>query len=433
MVVISVLESLGKLNLDEKLPFVSKATDFLIKDYVKGQKKLKEKRKVPLSFKVIRLLYKLRGTNIVAEDSSDYVIEELPSIIKSFLYRTNKKIKTKDLIILYNTLYHTLKLEGNEIEALTSLSENFGLPPYVRKMCKDLSKDLFQGETLSENLRKRYENNFDIGDIFTIESGELASKRDIAFYNLYTSYKSKRDIIRKIKGSLYYPLIIMLIIFAFMFGVKFYMMPLLINGGSIDPNNMPSGIARLNAFTSIISNPFKLGTWIAIIIIVNKLLNKFEAFKRFKSLLVLKIPRLNKMVIQYNVRDFFQELVNLTNAEVAIYVAIDKALYKMGNHVIREHFRGLLLPRVQDTPMHICLEECIFIEEVYLNVIKTNEMKDNLNSALTIIFEEYDANLREALANIQTIVGPASILLAAAFIVGLILPAFGEIQNIGMD
>ncbi len=304
-----------------------------------------------------------------------------------------------------------------------------------RKVIVDVKEAVQSGATLSEALG-RQKKVFDDLYVNMVEAGEIGGALDTILIRL-AQYREKSDrLVRKVKGALVYPIVVMVVAGGVTFAMLRFIVPIFAK--------MFSGLgAELPAPTKFIldlSNFLKENTLLIIFLLVVAII----AFKLFlknpKGRLLfdgfkLKMPLLGNLVRKSAISRFTRTLSTLLSSGVSILDALNITAKTAGNMVLHNAIKKSMISIAEGETITKPLKEVGVFPPMVTQMISVGEKTGGLDEMLSKIADFYDEEVDAAVAALTSIIEPVIIVFMGAIIGGILiamyLPMFDIIGQIG--
>lgn len=315
------------------------------------------------------------------------------------------------------------------LEILANQMENKNLASIVRQVQDGVQS----GSTLSDAL-SRHPKIFDQLYTNMVEAGELGGALD-AILNRLAAYREKADaLIRKVKGAMVYPSVIVVVAIGVTFAMLTFIVPVFAK--------MFSGVgAELPLPTQIvmgISN-FLAGNLLFLTIGFIALIVAFVYWKRtpggayaFDKFL-LRVPVLGTLVRKSSIARFTRTLGTLLSSGVSILDALEITAKTSGNLVVAKAINKSMLSIAEGDTITGPLKETGVFPPMVTQMIGVGERTGGLDEMLNKIADFYDEEVNEAVAALTSIIEPLIIVVMGVVIGGILvamyLPMFDIISK----
>jgi type IV pilus assembly protein PilC len=306
---------------------------------------------------------------------------------------------------------------------------------------KELSKIVLQvkdgvqgGSTLSESMA-RHPKIFDTLYTNMVEAGEVGGALDAILIRLAV-YREKADrLIRKVKGAMVYPAVIVVVAVGVTFAMLTFIVPVFAK--------MFAGVgSSLPAPTQIVldlSN-FLRANLLYLFFGFLGLVGAFIYWKRTPNgalqvdRMMLRSPILGTLVRKSAVARFTRTLGTLLASGVSIIDAMEITAKTAGNKVIANAINKSVLAIAEGDTITGPLKESGVFPPMVTQMISVGEKTGGLDEMLSKIADFYDEEVDEAVTALTSIIEPVIIVLMGAIIGGILvamyLPMFDIIGKI---
>ena len=316
------------------------------------------------------------------------------------------------------------------LEILASQTES----PEFRKVITEVKESVQSGSTLSEALG-RHKKAFDELYVNMVEAGEVGGALDTILIRL-ASYREKSDrLVRKVKGALVYPAVVMVVAFGVTFAMLRFIVPVFAK--------MFAGLgAELPAPTQIVLNISKFlqsNTVLMIIgaiglVICYRLYVRRPAGRLVVDKLKLRLPLLGDLIRKSSISRFTRTLSTLLSSGVSILDALNITARTSGNMVLQNAIRRAMLSIAEGETITAPLKDSGVFPPMVTQMISVGEKTGGLDEMLSKIADFYDEEVDAAVAALTSIIEPVIIVFMGIMIGGILiamyLPMFDIIGKI---
>ncbi|HUV31194.1 MAG TPA: type II secretion system F family protein [Acidobacteriota bacterium] len=317
------------------------------------------------------------------------------------------------------------------LEILSSQSENKELSKIVTQV-----KEAVQGgATLSDGLG-RHPKIFDQLYTNMVEAGEIGGALDAILVRLAV-YREKADqLIRKVKGAMVYPAVVIVVATAVTVGMLTFIVPVFSKmfGGVGAELPMPTLVVLS------ISN-FLKANFLYLLVGSIGFLILFLWWKRTPSgalafdKFLLRLPVMGNLVRKSSVARFSRTLSTLLSSGVSILEALKITAKTAGNLVVANAINRSVLAIAEGDTITGPLKETGVFPPMVTQMIGVGEKTGGLDDMLNKIADFYDEEVNDAVAALTSVIEPIIIVFMGAIIGGILiamyLPMFDIIGKIG--
>lgn len=316
------------------------------------------------------------------------------------------------------------------LEILSQQSEN----KEFQKIIAAVKESVQGGATLSDAM-SRHPKIFDQLYVNMVEAGEVGGALD-AILNRLASYREKADaLIRKVKGAMVYPSVVVIVAVGVTFGMLTFIVPVFakmfqgVGAGLPAPTMVVLGISN---FLKANLMYLALGLVGAIVAFVYWKKTPNGALTVDSTL--LKIPILGTIVRKSSVARFTRTLSTLLSSGVSILEALEITAKTAGNLVVSKAINKSVLAIAEGDTITGPLKETGVFPPMVIQMIGVGEKTGGLDDMLGKIADFYDEEVNEAVNALTSIIEPVIIVFMGVIIGGILvamyLPMFDIIGKI---
>lgn len=342
-------------------------------------------------------------------------------------------VNTKDLA-LYSRQFFILLDAGIAVLAaldiLRKQTDNKKLKDITGTMLDDVQK----GFSLNAAMRKHKETFPDIM-LNIIEAGELSGNLDDSFSKIAIHFEKELELLAKLKGSMTYSLIMAVVALGVIIFMLVSVVPTFVSMFASVGTELPGSTKALLAMSKFITSYWYILLGIIILLVVGiKLFTRSDNGKAFLDDIKLQLPifgPLNKKVI---VARFARTLATLLSSGMPLLSSLEIVGRVLGNKKFE-----LALDKVRkDVSNGVSLTHSlagvgIFMKMV-LQMVKVGEDTGRMENVLDKIADFYDAEIRETIEKLSTLLEPVMIMVLAGvvgfIVISIIEPMFKMLQTV---
>ncbi len=303
-----------------------------------------------------------------------------------------------------------------------------------RKVIMKVKEAVQSGATLSEALgkhRKIYDDLY----VNMVEAGEIGGALDTILVRL-AQYREKSDkLIRKVKGALVYPIVVMVVAMGVTFAMLRFIVPIFAKMFSGLGAELPGPTQFILSFSEFLqANTLLIIFVLVIAIIAFKLFLRnpkgrllFDGFK-------LKMPLLGNLIRKSAISRFTRTLSTLLSSGVSILDALNITAKTSGNMVLQNAIKKSMVSIAEGETITQPLKEVGVFPPMVTQMISVGEKTGGLDEMLSKIADFYDDEVDAAVAALTSIIEPVIIVFMGAIIGGILiamyLPMFDIIGQI---
>ena len=317
------------------------------------------------------------------------------------------------------------------LEILAQQSES----PELREVIGKVKQSVQSGSTLADAL-SRHKKAFDDLYVSMVDAGEIGGALDQILLRLAT-YREKADaLVRKVRGALVYPAVIVTVAIGVTFIMLTYIVPVFAKMFEGLGAELPAPTQMVLKLSAFLRNNILTGAILLILLCVfyrwysrtNKgrlLIDKFK----------LKAPLLGSLLRKTAISRFTRTLGTLISSGVSILDALEITAKTAGNRVIQDAIKRSVVSIAEGETITHPLKETGVFPPMVTQMISVGEKTGGLDDMLQKIADFYDEEVDAAVAALTSIIEPVIIVVMGAVIGGILiamyLPMFEIIGKIG--
>ncbi len=284
-----------------------------------------------------------------------------------------------------------------------------------------------QGSNLADAMRATGQfNNF---DCFSVLIGENTGELALVFDKLHNYYNKRIIQKRRITSTLSYPLIVLIttigaIYFMLKFVVPMFSETLLRFGGELP---------ALTQF--IITLSHNISTYMLVVLcsalagyVYYKKNKGKEAFQKWQSALLLKIPYFGKLIYKAHLVQFTQAMDLLLNSKVNIVDCIDLTQKMVSFYPLKKALNQIREDIMRGDFFYASMEKQVFFETSLITLVRIGEEINQLDKIFIQLSKQYEEDLAYQSNILISILEPVMILilalLVAVILIAMYLPMF---------
>jgi type IV pilus assembly protein PilC len=342
-------------------------------------------------------------------------------------------IKTRDVVI-FTRQFSTMINSGLPlVQALTILADqtdNKALAEVTKKVVFDVES----GNTVADALSK-HPRAFTNLYVNMVAAGEAGGILDTILMRLATFLEKNDALVRKVKGAMIYPAVIMSVAAIAIVVLLIFVIPVFENMfGSVGlalplPTRIVIGASRF----------LKSYWWLlgAVIIVGAYMLKKYYASNSGKLVidrLMLKMPVLGDVLRKSAVSRFTRTLGTLISSGVSILEGLEITAKTAGNRVIQDAIMQSRSSIAGGDTIAQPLQKSKVFPPMVISMIAVGEQTGGLDEMLSKIADFYDEEVDAAVSNLLSLLEPIMIVFLGVIVGGMVvamyLPIFDMINAV---
>ncbi len=347
------------------------------------------------------------------------------------------KIKAEQLVMFTRQLSAMVGAGVPLLRALTALSDHVAENPTLKKILTGVIKDVEGGATLGDALAK-YPNTFNEVYVNMVRAGEAAGILDDILKRLALQQEKNSTMRKKIKSSMSYPIVLLVITALAFFGLMLFVIPQI---GKI-LKDLGGADAKMPAITQAMLDlsGFFTAYWPVIFAVIG--IASFGIMRYIKTpkgrhefhYLILKTPIIKVIVMKIAVARFTRTFSALIEAGVAVLQALDVTSHAVGNSI----FEDALQKAEEEVKIGKSLSSVIEANPLFPPIVSqmllVGEETGQTDTVIVKVAEFYEEEVDRSIEGLSEIIEPIMIVIMGSM-VGLIaasvmLPIASLSQNI---
>ncbi len=373
-------------------------------------------------------------TGIMDADSRDAVIasldmqglmpvwvKEAPSAKKNYHLGFGKRIKFRDITLFTGQLASLLKAGVSILRAMSIIAdqtENI-------KLCKvvgGIESSIKDGNMLSAALAD-YPTYFPELYISMVQAGEASGALDIILLRVADSREKEEDIKRQLQAALAYPVLIIVVGLATVFGLLAFFLPRVVELFR-DYNDLPLPTRILMGTSDFFSANWY---WILIILaLIGAIIQRIAILEKgrlFFDTLKLRLPFVGRFVAESEISRFARTFSLLIRAGMSIDRALDMSAQAVNNVVLRDELDVVRQNTVENgETISSGLRRSTYFPAMVTNMAAVGEEGGTLDEAMDEVAIYYEKQCEQRGRLAVSLVEPIMILVVGA-LVGFIVSA----------
>lgn len=345
-----------------------------------------------------------------------------------------QKISSQDISTLCSNL-------GEMLGAGIPISEIFNIicgqnnKKIITESMSNIQENIKKGDTLYESIKK-FSNIYPLFMIEMIGVGEESGKIEKIFKYLSEYYDKKYKLSNKIKTSISYPIMVLIIsIFVIIF-LMTTIVPEFINTLSSIQGNIPIlTLVVLESFTFLKSKLYIIVTIMTLAAILINKMSKTSRGKEYIDRLKLKIPLVCNIYNKLLLSQIATSMALLMSAGLPIIKALDICSSIVKNRIVKKSIWNTIENIKSGESIYFSFKKAGIENLTFLNFIRIGEESGSLETMLFKVGNIFEYEINDNFKRIVTFIEPFAILILAMIIgtvvVATLLPLFNVMDSIG--
>jgi type IV pilus assembly protein PilC len=351
------------------------------------------------------------------------------SVKRSTAARTRNVSRT-ELITFCFHLSQLIKAGVNIIDALTDLRDTVDNAGF-RQVIASLLEDIGGGQKLSEAMASHgycFDNVF----VALVRAGEQSGNLTEVLDELAENLKWQDEMSSQAKKAMMYPLIVMVVIV----GVVFVLMTVLVPQLAATFKTLVPKLPRETEVLIFLSNIFVkwwyllLGVPAAAVMLALFLARTHEGVQRLMDEAGLKMPLLGQVRQKIILARFSTYFAMLYRSGISVLECIHICEKIVGNRVMEEGLQRVGRSISEGQGISQAFNATKLFPPLVLRMLRVGESTGALDAALLNVSYFYNRQVRDSIAKMQTLLGPATTVVLGLLIVAILYSIFLPIYDV---
>lgn len=356
---------------------------------------------------------------LIAEGLTPIEIKEQNILNRDINISFLEGVKSRDLSVFCHQFVSVIDAGVPVAEALGLLGQQTQNKT-LRKAIFNTQKEIQQGETLADAMRKQGKRVFAPMFVNMVAAGEASGNLSVAFTRMADYYENANKTKSALKKAMIYPAIVILVVIAVMFVMMLFVLPKFKTMFEDMGAQLP-WITRAVMGTS----DFFVAYWWAILAgggLIALLVWLFSRTKKgtyFFAWIARKMPVFGALTVKTASAQFARTFATLTASGLPIIEALEIVSRSMGNVYFKD---ALLRGREQvavGLPLAESLQRSRLFPPMVIHMVMIGEESGNLEAMLDKLAEYYEEEVDTATKNVMALLEPM-IILALCVVVGVV-------------
>lgn len=347
---------------------------------------------------------------------------------------TQGGVQVKELALMTRQLATLIKANIPLVDALSAVSEqveNQGLAEAVAD-CKNMVNE---GSPFFKALAK-YPNIFSNIYVTMVEAGEMSGSLDVILMRLAEFTEAAADLRAKVSSALTYPIIMLVVIFAILFGLFTFVIPKMVTIFESAPE------LTLPWYTQVIIDisTFTTNYWYVIIGVIAVVYFVFNNWKKTPQgaeqwdQISLKIPVFGPVIRMVAVARFTRTLATLMNGGVPMLAAMDIVRNVVDNRVVAAAIDEARNNISEGESIAGPLKKSGQFPPIVIHMVNIGEKTGELENMLTQVSDAYDFQVKNKIEGMTSLITPVITVIMGVvvmvIVLSIVIPMF-EMTNLG--
>lgn len=318
--------------------------------------------------------------------------------------------------------------------ALEALSQETANPKF-KKIIDNINTSVLKGKSFADSLK---EHRQIFGDLFInmVEVGDISGKLARILGLLANQMKKDYSLLKKVRGALIYPGIILIVLATIGVLMMIYVVPTFTETIKELGGELPLGTRIIIGFSNFFINN-KLLLAIGFLMTVTSLIFiiRTRQFKENFGRVILKVPLFGPLVKKVNTARFCRSLFYLITAGVPIIRSLEITASVLGNTIYRQAALETGSEIQKGQPMNKILAKYPHIfQPLVIQMINVGEETGKMSSMLLRLALFFEEEVNNTTKNLSTIIEPLLMIVVgivvAFFIISMLQPIYSSVGNL---
>lgn len=341
------------------------------------------------------------------------------------------KFKTKEVSFISRQLASMTSAGLSLVRALHILQEQQENKK-AKAVLLDIYEEVQKGKSFSDVLHSK-PGVFPEMFVSMVAAGEASGTLDQMLNRLSDHFANANKTANKAKSAMIYPLVLLVLLLAVIIMMFAVILPMF--GSMMAEEDMSPLSKALMAFSGSLTN-----YWYVYIIVIFALvfgimlLLKTPATRLRMDEMLLKIPKVGKLVATMYTGTFARNMSNLYGAGLQMVECIEKSISVVNNMYVKKRFEDVVNDIKLGESMSKAIEKTGIFEGMFTSIIYVGEESGTLDTILNKAADYYDEEADSAITKLVGLMEPLMIIIMGIaiglFLAGMFPMLYGSMTNI---
>lgn len=350
--------------------------------------------------------------------------------VKKSVAARSRHVTRPELITFCFHLSQLLRAGVNIIEALTDLRDTVDNPGF-RQVVAGLVEDIEGGLRLSDALAN-HPYIFDGVFVALVRAGEQSGQLNEVLDELAENLKWQDEMASQAQRALIYPLIVLVVVVAVIFVLMIFLVPQL----AVTFKALVPKLPRETELLIAISNVFVkwwyllLGIPAAAVAAIFVASKTNEALQHRLATISIRMPVLGPIRYKIMLARFSTFFAMLYRSGISVLDCIQICEKIMGNRVMEEALQRVGRSISEGQGISQAFTATKLFPPLVLRMLRVGESTGGLDAALLNVSYFYNREVREGIAKMQSLIGPATTIVLGGLIVAILYTIFLPLYDV---
>lgn len=342
------------------------------------------------------------------------------------------KFKTKEVSFISRQLGSMTSAGLSLVRALYILQDQQENKK-AKAVLLDIYEEVQKGKSFSDVLKSK-PGVFPDMFVSLVAAGEASGTLDQMLNRLSDHYANANKTANKAKSAMIYPMILLVLLLAVIILLFTSVLPTF--AGMMDEKDMTPLSKALLAFSDSLINQWYVYIIVIVgIVVAIFIMRKTPSTRRKMDELLLKIPKVGKLVATMYTGTFARNMANLYGAGLQMVECIEKSIAAVNNMYVHDKFKEVVNDIKLGESMSKAIEKTGIFEGMFTSIIYVGEESGTLDTILSKSADYYDEEADSAVTKLVGLMEPVMIILMGIaiglFLAGMFPMLYGGMTKVG--
>lgn len=365
---------------------------------------------------------------LLAEGLTPIELKEQNMLTKDIEIELFNNVNARELGVFCHQFVSVIDAGVPVAEALSLLGQQTENKT-LRKAIYQTQKEIQQGETLADAMRKQGKRVFAPMFVNMVAAGEASGNLSVAFTRMADYYENANKTKSALQKAMIYPAVVLIVVVVVMFVMMLFVLPTF-KGIFEDMGAELPWITRVIMGTS----DFFVGYWWLILIVGALAGLGIWLFSRTKkgtylfAWIARKMPVFGPLTVKTASAQFARTFATLTASGIPIIEALEIVSRSMTNVYFKDEILHAREQVAVGTSLAAALQYSGLFPHMVIHMVRIGEESGDLEKMLDKLSEYYDEEVQAATKNVMALLEPMIIVLLCLVVgtiaIGVLLPMF---------
>jgi type IV pilus assembly protein PilC len=302
-----------------------------------------------------------------------------------------------------------------------------------RQILSDLENDIKTGNSLADSLKKY--TVFDELSINMIKVGEAGGNMEEVLSLLADQLEKEHNLLSKVRGAMYYPSVILLVMIGVGIAMMIYVVPKLTSVFSDISSSLPLSTRMIIASSNFMAS-HQILVISGVLIFAASLFSFFKTAigKKFSSLIIFKTPVIKNVVVKVNNARFARIYSSLTRSGVSVVESLKIISRTLTNTAYQRAFREIGDDVQKGKTLHEGLAKYPKLFPVLVTqMVEVGEETGKTSDILINLAHFYEEEIDQITKNLSSIIEPVLMVIIGSavgfFAISMIMPMYSVMEQ----